>query len=74
MNVGRALCFDNGRFASFVAKLFKMFGDNGCKFFLGLLFFICNLWRKNTCNLKVVKVSRYKEVMEFDENIITMKN
>ncbi len=37
MNVGCALCFDNGWFASFVAKLFKMFGDNGCKFFFGIV-------------------------------------
>jgi hypothetical protein len=38
MNVGCVLCFDNGWFASFVAKLFKMFGDNGYKFFFGIVF------------------------------------
>ncbi len=37
MNVGGALWFDNGWFASFVAKLFKMFGDSDCKFFLGIV-------------------------------------
>jgi hypothetical protein len=37
MNVGCVLCFDNGRFASFVAKLFKMFSDNGYKFVFGIV-------------------------------------
>jgi hypothetical protein len=75
MNVGCALCFDNGWFASFVAKLFKMFGDNVCKFFFGIVvLYLQFVEGKSACNLKVVKLSRHKEVMEFGENIITMKN
>jgi hypothetical protein len=41
MNVGCVLCFDNGWIVSFVGKLFKMFGDSGCKLFFG--FFVLYL-------------------------------
>jgi hypothetical protein len=54
MNVGCVLCFDNGQFASFVAKLFKMFGDNGRKFFF---WDCCSLFA--ICGGKVLAISKW---------------